>query len=394
MPLYYYHAIESNGKKRKGFIEADTEKEAKLKLKEQGIFLTQLSTKGSLTSKHHLKAADLSQFTMLLSQLISSGIPLYESLLALEEQLRGTKSHRIILSIAEQVKGGSKLSSAMQIFPESFDPLYTSMIAAGESGGHLSEVLEKLNQLLVKREKLRKELMTAMIYPAILAGFALLVITVMLTFVIPSIEGIFAEGKLNGFTKFVIDTSKFFREKAWIYLPLVGGLITLFYFQLKKPKVKDWIFNQLLKTPVIGKIMVQSSLCRYCRTLASLTVGGVPMIEALRLSRATLQNPLMEEEMVKVEARIIEGSRLSYELGQSAFVPKLVPRMVAIGEEAGRLPEMLNKVADIYEEELDKAIKRALALMQPVILLVMGAIIGLILIAILLPLTDLSNLSM
>lgn len=394
MPLYHYQAIESSGKKRKGFIEADTEKEAKLKLRDQGIFLTHLSSKGELSSKQNLKSSDLSNFTLLLSQLISSGIPLYESLLALEEQMRGAKSHRIILSLAEQVKGGARLSQAMQTFPDSFDPLYTSMIAAGESGGHLSDVLEKLNQLLIKREKLKKELMTAMIYPAILAGFALLVITVMLTFVIPSIEGIFSEGKLNGFTRFVIDASQFFRKKAWIYLPVIAGLITLFYFQLKKPKVKDWIFNQLLKTPIIGKIMVQSSLCRYCRTLSSLTTGGVPLVEALKLSRATLQNPLMEEEMVRVEGRIIEGSRLSYELNQSIYVPKLVPRMVAIGEEAGKLPEMLNKVADIYEEELDKAIKRALALMQPVILLVMGAIIGLILIAILLPLTDLSNLSM
>ncbi|MFN4173638.1 MAG: type II secretion system F family protein, partial [Parachlamydiaceae bacterium] len=321
-------------------------------------------------------------------------IPLYESLVALEEQMRQSKAHRVILSLSEQVKGGSSLSQAMQTFPASFDPLYTSMIAASEASGNMSETLEKLHTLLQKREKLKKELMTAMIYPAILAGFALVVIIVMLTFVIPSIEGIFSGNSVNSYTKFVIELSHFFREKAYIYLPLLIGVFTLFFFQVRKPKVKEWVFKRLVKAPVIGRIMIKAASARFCRTLASLLLGGVPMIEALKLSRFTLQNPLMEEEMKRCEDRLIEGSRLSYEWNQSRYMPKIAARMAAIGEESGNLAPMLNKVADIFEDELDKTLKRTLALIQPVILLVMGAIIGLILIAVLLPLTDLSNLSM
>lgn len=394
MPLYYYQALEPSGAKRKGFIEAIDERDAKLKLKEQGIFLTALSAKGALKSNQNLKGEERLTFTLLLSQLVSSGIPLYESLVALEEQMRQSKAHRVILSLSEQVKGGSSLSQAMQTFPASFDPLYTSMIAASEASGNMSETLEKLHTLLQKREKLKKELMTAMIYPAILAGFALVVIIVMLTFVIPSIEGIFSGNSVNSYTKFVIELSHFFREKAYIYLPLLIGVFTLFFFQVRKPKVKEWVFKRLVKAPIIGRIMIKAASARFCRTLASLLLGGVPMIEALKLSRFTLQNPLMEEEMKRCEDRLIEGSRLSYEWNQSRYMPKIAARMAAIGEESGNLAPMLNKVADIFEDELDKTLKRTLALIQPVILLVMGAIIGLILIAVLLPLTDLSNLSM
>lgn len=393
MPLYHFQALEPSGKKRKGFIEAIDERDAKLKLKEQGIFLTRLETKGALKSNQNLKGEELENFTMLLSQLISSGIPLYESLIALEEQMRESKAHRILLSLAEQVKGGNSLSQAMSTFPDSFDALYTAMVSAGESGGHLSEALEKLNGLLQKKAKLKKELTTAMIYPLILGGFALIVIIVMLTFVIPSVEGIFAAGQLNRFTQFVINVSRFVRENYWIYLPVMGLLGVVFYYQLKKPKVKEWMFNQLMKLPLIGMIIVQAAGARYCRTLANLLLGGVPLIEAMRLARATLQNPLIEEEMVRYEGRIIEGSHLSFELSQSQYIPKIASRMVAIGEESGSLAPMLNKVADIFEEELDKKIKRALALTQPLILLFMGLIIGLILIAVLLPLTDLSHLS-
>lgn len=394
MPLYHYHALESSGAKRKGFIEASDERDAKLKLKEQGVFLTALGTKGSIKSSQNLKGEERLTFTLLLSQLISSGIPLYESLTTLEEQMRQSKSHRVILSLAEQVKAGASLSQAMQTFPNSFDSLYTSMIAAAEAGGHMNETLDKLHILLQKREKLKKELATAMIYPAILAGFALVVIIVMLSFVIPSIEGIFSGNTVNSYTRIVISLSHFFREKAWVYLPILTGFGIFFFYQLKNPKVQEWVYNRLVKAPVIGSIMIQAASARFCRTLASLLLGGVPMIEALRLSRSTLQNPLIEEEMKRCEARLIEGSRLSYEWNQSKYIPKIAVRMAAIGEESGNLAPMLNKVADIFEDELDKTLKRTLALIQPVILLVMGAIIGLILIAVLLPLTDLSNLSM
>ena len=393
MPLYHYQAIDSKGKKMKGFLEAFNEQDAKLKLKEQGVFLTALSAKSALLSKQNLKGENLVNFTTLLSQLVSSGIPLYESLLAIEEQFRGAPFHRILLSLTDQVKGGSRLSQAMGTFPESFDKLYVSMVAAGESAGALDGVLEKLTGLLNKKMKLKKEITTALIYPIILSIFALTVIAVLLGFVIPSIEGIFEGRTLNGYTQFVINLSHFARKWWGIYLPLLGGAIAYAVWKFRTKESRLLLQKYFIRLPLIGKVVIDSAISRFCRKMATLQLGGLSMIDSLRLSRETLNKPTLEEEMAKAEARIIEGSHLSQELIRSRLIPPLVPRMVAIGEETGHLATMLNKVADIYEEELDKTLKRALALMQPIILIGMGVVVGLVLVAILIPLTDLSGLS-
>ena len=393
MPLFHYKAIDTQGKKIKGFLEAFDEKDAKIKLKDQGVFVTELSTKSALLSRQNLKGEDLVNFTTLLTQLVLSGIPLYESLVAIEEQYRGAKFHRILLSLTDQVKGGARLSQAMATFPESFDRLYVAMVAAGESAGALDVVLEKLTTLLGKRLKLKKEIGTALIYPLILGVFALTVISVLLGFVIPSIEGIFEGRTLNGFTQFVINTSHFARTWWWVYIPLILGAIAFAVWKLREPKAKLFILKSMMRLPLIGKVVVESAMSRFCRTMATLQLGGLPMIDSLRLSRETLNNPTLEEEIEKAERKIIEGSRLSTEFLRSRHIPHLVPRMLAIGEETGHLATMLNKIADIYEDELDKTLKQALALLQPVILIGMGILVGLVLIAILLPLTDLSGLS-
>lgn len=392
MALYHYQALDSKGKRLKGFIEAFDARDAKNKLREQGVFVTLLTAKSALSSRQNITGEDLVNYTTLLSQLVSSGIPLYESLLAMEEQYRSAKFHRVLLSLAEQVKGGSRLSQAMSSFPESFDSLYVSMVAAGESAGALDTVLEKLSLLLDKKLKLKREITTAMIYPMILAGFALTVISVLLGFVIPSIEGIFEGRSLNGFTQFVINLSHFARTWWWVYLPVIFGLVALSVWKIRQPATQLMLQRTAIKFPLIGKVMIESAMSRFCRTMATLQLGGVSMIDSLRLSRETLGNPVLQDEIAKAETKIIEGSKLSHELMRSRYIPHLVPRMLAIGEETGNLSKMLNKVADMYEEELDKTLKRTLSLMQPIILIVMGLIVGTVLVAILLPLTDLSSL--
>lgn len=393
MPLFHYQALDQKGKKVKGFVEAFDEKEAKHRLKDQGIFLTKLSTDIPRASRQDIKGEDLVNVTQLLSQLVSSGIPLYESLLAIEEQYRNAKFHRVLLSLAEQVKGGQRLSQAMKNFPGSFDRLYVSMLGAGESAGALDQVLQKLSELLQKRIKLKQEINTALLYPAVLGTFALIVIGVLLGFVIPSIEGIFDGKNLNGFTRFVIGVSHIARNYWWIYFPLLLLLGGGAYWQLQNPKVKDYILRKSLKLPFIGKIVVESALSHFCRTMATLLTGGVTMIEAIRLSGRTMSNPALREEIERAEGHVVEGKKLSQELARSKFIPPLVPRMLAIGEETGHMAPMLNKIADLYEDELEKTLKRTLAMLQPIILLIMGVIVGLVLVAVLLPLTDLSSLS-
>lgn len=393
MPLYQYQYADGKGKKRSGLIEAQTEREAKEKLREQGLFILQLSLKKGMTYRQNLKGDNLLTFTVLLAQLVNAGIPLYESLIAIEEQTRGEPFHRVILSVCEQVKSGVSLSTAMGSYPASFDKLYCAMIEAGEAAGALGPVLEKLNQLLTRQMKLRKQITTALIYPGILGSFALVVIALLLGFVVPSLEGIFADRPLNSFTSFVLSVSHIFRDYWWLYLPVIVAFVGWAIWKIYSPSGKLAIQKLSLRLPLIRSLAIQASMARFCRTMATLLQGGISMIDSLRISRGVMQNVVMENEIQVAESKIVEGHALSQELGRSKYIPKLVSRMLAVGEESGTTVTMLSKVADMYENDLEKTLDRVMALAQPVILIVMGFVIGMVLLAVLLPLTDVSSFS-
>ncbi|EFB40294.1 hypothetical protein pah_c209o016 [Parachlamydia acanthamoebae str. Hall's coccus] len=392
--MYQYQAYDFAGKKKNGYIEAHNELEAKSKLREQSLMIAKLSLKEGGGSSKKLKGDDLLAFTFQLSQLLGAGVPLYEALIAIEEQYRNESFHSIILSLCDQIKAGTPLSEAMQNYPDSFNRLYCSMVRAGESVGALDLVLEKLSLLLNKQQKLRKEITTAMIYPAVLACFALLVICLLLGFVVPSIEGIFADKQLNGFTQAVLAVSHFFRDYWWLYLPVVALTIFLIVIKLRTPSGKLWLERQLLTIPGIRNLVIQAAVSRFCRTMATLQNGGVTMIDSLRIARETMRNATLEEEIKRAESKIIEGSSLSAQLMQSKYFPHMVSRMLAVGEDSGSSVIMMNKIADMYEDELEKTLSRVMALAQPVILIVMGTVIGAVMMAVLLPLTDVSSFSM
>lgn len=393
MPIYHYKALDSEGKKIKGFVEASTEQNAKQKLREQEIILTAISTKSSMTSRQNLSTTNILTFTDMLSQLISSGVPLYESLMTIEEQYRTEKYHRVIVSLCEQVKAGTSLSEAMATFPESFSKLYYAMIGAGEASGSLDKVLVRLAFLLKRQVKLKKQVFNAMIYPCILATFAIAIIFLLLGYVVPSIEAIFANRQLNGYTQFILSLSHLFRAYWWIGLPATIGLIVWGIYQFKTPKGKLWIESMLMKTPLIRTLLTQTAFARFSRTMSTLLEGGLPMIDALQLSRQVMQNSTLEKDIEIAENHIIEGSSLSKELLNSRWIPHMVSRMLSVGEETGNISVMLSKIADMYEENVEKTIDQVMALAQPVILIVMGIIVGLVLIAVLIPMTDISSLA-
>lgn len=393
MPLYLYQALDLQGKRKKGLIEAQSEREAKDKLRDMGVMVTSLAAKASMSSRENLKGEKLMAFTLQLSQLVGAGVPLYESLLAIEGQCRSEPYHRIILSLCEQIKAGASLSQAMSAFPDSFNQLYCSMITAGESIGVLDNVLEKLSQLLAKQIKLRSEIITAMVYPGILASFSFMIILLLLGFVIPSIEGIFEGRKLNGFTSFVLSVSHFFRDYWWVYLPAIGAIIGGLVYYLRKPAGKLWLEKTFLKLPVIRTLMVQTAVARFCRTMGTLLQGGLPLIEAMRISRDVMRNTTMSQEVKVAEGRIIEGSSLGKELARAKLFPPMVAQMLSVGEDSGSVVVMFNKIADMYEQDLEKTLNRLMALSQPAILIIMGIVIGTMLLAILLPLTDVSSLA-
>lgn len=390
MAVYHYQSLDEKGKKRKGFVEASNEREAKQKLREQGILVVSLTTGETVRKNQQMNLEQLLNFTTMLSQLVSAGIPLFESLLAIEEQLRGEPYHRIILSLTEQVKSGTPLTDAMKSFPESFNRLYTSMVGAGEASGALDIVLQRLHQFLTRQARLRKQIANALIYPAILATFALAVIVLLMGFVVPSIEGVFEGRQLNTYTEIVLGISHFLRNYWWILVPvLVAFAGGIFYF-LRLPQGKIWIERKLMKTPLVKDLMVQAALVRFARTISTLQEGGLPLVEALALSREVMHNVVLEEEVLRAEKKILEGGSLSAEFKRSRHIPLMATRMMAVGEDSGRLSEMLAQIAGLYEENLEKTIERIMTLLQPAILIIMGLLIGMVLLAILLPMTDIS----
>ncbi len=393
MAIYHYQALDLKGKSIKGHVEAHSEKEAKDLLREQGAMITKLVLKSTNTLKQQLKGENLVTFTVQLSQLIGAGVPLYESLIAIEEQYRQEPYHHILMRLSEQIKAGNSLSSAMAEYPESFNKLYRSMILAGESSGSQEIILEKLSILLRKQIKLKKQIITALIYPGILGSFSFLIILMLLGFVVPSIEGIFEGRKLNSFTEFVMSVSHFFRDFWWLYIPAIAASITFLVMKFRSPQGKLFFEKNLIKVPVLKTLIVQTALARFCRTMATLQQGGLTMIDSLQISRGVMRNIVLEEEIKKAEGKIVEGSSLSIELSKSPLIPLLVSRMLSVGEESGTSLVMMNKIADMYEEEIEKTLDRLMALAQPAILLIMGAIIGFVLLAIMLPLTDVSSFS-
>lgn len=393
MSLYHYQYVDAYGKRKTGEIDAQGDREAKDKLREQGVLVTQLKIKSKISKKQNLKGDNLLAFTIQLSQLLNAGVPLYESLTAIEEQSRGESYHRIVLSLCEQIRAGNSLSTAMSTYPESFDKLYCGMVAAGEAVGTMGPVLEKLTLFLTRHMRLKKQIITAMIYPGILGSFSLLIIALLLGFVVPSLEGIFADRKLNTFTNGVLALSHLFREYWWLYLPLVIGILIVGIWKIRSAQGRLWMEKTILKVPLLKTLVIQTAVARFCRTMGTLLQGGLNMIDSLRISRGIIRNIVLEKEIQVAEGKIIEGHSLSQELGRSNYIPSLVARMLAVGEESGTSVNMLNRIADMYEQEIEKTLDRVMALAQPIILIVMGLVIGSVLLAILLPLTDVSSFS-
>ncbi len=382
MPLYSYRYLNSSGRRLRGVIDAFSLVEAKSKLLSQGIMVVHLASEARSDRKHSLRGQPLVTFTTQLATLLKAGMPVFESLTALEEQMLGEKCHRIIASLCERIRGGTSLSDALRAHPTSFDSLYCAMVAAGEASGALDTVLDRLASLLSKQLHARKQLITALIYPAVIASFCTLVIFLLLTFAIPSIENLFEGRTLSSFTAAVLAVSHFL-SRAWpIYIPLlaIGG----FFIRRHAPALA-------FRLPLFRTLIIQSSLARFSRTLSTLQQGGLPLIDSLQLARQVIPNPALAAAIKHAEKRVIEGGSLAAELQKNPLIPKLVGRMLRVGEESGDLKPMLTQIADLYEGEVERTLTRLTALAQPAILLVMGGIVGIIMLAVLLPLTDVSS---
>lgn len=388
MAIYTYQAYTRDGKKTKGSLEALNEQEAKEKIRASNLILSHLATQKGSAKLSDLSRDSLIIFTSQLAQLITARIPLYESILALEEQSRGEPYHTVIQALGERIKAGTSLSKAMAEFPNSFSPLYRALISAGEAIGNMELSLTRLASLLSYQQKMRKQLLGALTYPIFLLGLMILSLGIMIGFVVPSLESLFDGRELPWFTATVFGTSRLLRTN-WPYLLLLaGGAGTAAYYYFRKKTTQIMLQRLFLKTPIIGRYIIYSALSRFSRTLATLTEGGLPLINSLHYSTEAIHNVRLEEIFKEVTDRAIEGRIMSDELKKYKEIPPLFCRMLKIGEESGKLAPMLLQVASIYDEDTERTLSKIVTLAQPVLLIVMGALIGGVILSILMPLSD------
>jgi general secretion pathway protein F len=391
MPLFQYKALTEEGKNIKGVIDADSLAFAKERLRKQKILVTSLIALSEKRQQLTLNKTQLLSFTRELTQLLKAGLPLYESLVTIEEKHRRSKIHPLFVDLCDQLKNGMSLSNALQKYSQTFNELYLSMIRSAEQSGTLYEAFDQLTMLISKQLKLKKQLTSALAYPAFLGSFCLLVIGALFFFVIPSMQELFEGRKLHPLTECVLGISTWLQNNSLFFLLVLVVIGSGLFVLSKKTAFRRMGSKALLWIPFFNTIIIQAALVRFFRAMFMLLSGGVPLVDSLHHSQKTVQNELLEELVIETQKRVVEGKKLSFLFSTSPLVPSLVVRMFAIGEETGNMGFVMRNLAEIYEEELDKNLQQLTTFLQPAILLFLGAVVGLVVLSILLPLTDVSS---
>ena len=399
MPVYNYKAINDKGESVKGVISAESVKIASDRLRKGGIYLSSIKeASGSRRSSvslpwNRVSISELAVMTRQFSTLISSGLPLETSLVALYEQTDDQKLKEILSQVRSRVSEGSSLHAALEEHKGAFSDLYVSMVRAGEASGTLDVVLDRLADFLEKQLELTSKIRGAMIYPAIMFVVGLGVLVFMMTFVIPKVAGIFeASNKALPFvTVMLIGASDFLREN--FVLLLIFLAVVLFFGQryVKTPSGRKVYDRFSLRIPVFGKMSSKVMISRFTRTLATLLSSGIPLLESIRVSESVMGNSLYVDNIRDVRVKVAEGAAFGGCLGQTGIFPPLMVRMVSVGEEAGKMEVMLSKVADMYDTEVDGMLATLTSLLEPVMILIMGVVMGFIVFAILLPVLNLTS---
>ncbi len=391
MALFQYRALSSVGKSFGSVIDADSLFSAKERLRKQKILVVDIWALEQKLQELHLSPDVLLSFTRELSQLLKAGLPLYESLVTIEEKYQRHPAHSLFLDLCDHLKGGSSFSLVLKKYPKSFDQIYLSMVQAGEHSGHLANAVDRLYQLIFRQQKLKKEILSALTYPAFLGCFCFLIICGLLFFVIPSMQELFEGRSLHPLTHCILAVSLWANEHLLFLILSILSLITSLWVFMQKKSTRCLLEQLSLKIPFVKTLILDSSFSRFFRVTALLIHGGLPLVEALRLSLNVLKNIQLEELVKGSIEKIIEGERLTTALKHHALIPPLVIRMLSISEETGKMGDAFHHLAEIYEELVEKHLAQLSTFLQPALLIILGAIVGLVVLSILLPLTDVGS---
>jgi type IV pilus assembly protein PilC len=336
----------------------------------------------------HVGARDIAIFSRQLATMLKSGVPLVTSLQIISGGLKNPKMRVMVDKIRGEVESGSSLYEALGKYPVQFDELYLNLVKAGESAGVLDTILDDIASYKERIESIKGKIKKALYYPAAVIAVAIIVSSILLIYVIPQFEGIFRSfgTDLPAFTRSVINVSDFLRENGgWVILGLIATVVGLIMAKKRSRKFAHFIDRVSLRLPIVGKILEQAAIARFCRTLAITFAAGVPLVDALKIVSGSTGNQIYNEAASRIREDVAVGHQLQMAMQQTGVFPNMVIQMAAIGEEAGSLDEMLIKVAEAYEEEVNNAVDALSSLLEPIIIIIIGIIVGTMVIAMYLP---------
>jgi len=398
MPLYEWEGKTISGTTRKGSTKASSEDALRATLRKDGVIVTKFAEKKEEKKEKYNPKAKVPMlqiviFTRQLSTMITSGLPLVQSLEILGAQIEDANLRGIVREIKEKIEGGSRFADALKDYPQCFDQLFVNLVVAGEEGGLLDGVLQRLSVYMEKSEKLKSKVKSAMIYPISIVVVAIGVVFVLLIFVIPVFETMFKDmgATLPMPTQIVVNLSRAVKGGIVYIIVAVVGIFYAFkkYYQSKGGR--KTIDRLVLKLPIFGVLTIKASVARVTRTLATLLSSGVAILESLDIVAKVAGNKIVEEALVVAKERISEGRSMSEPLEQAGIFPPMVVQMVQVGESTGALDNMLNKIADFYEDDVDNLVTNMTALMEPMIMAFLGVILGGLVVAMYLPIFKLGT---
>jgi type IV pilus assembly protein PilC len=395
MSTFVFEATDQRGQKAKGEVEADNKQSVADQLKSKGLIVLKIDDKQKaagieLPWANRIKLGDLSILTRQLATMVSSGMTILRSLYVLEAQTENKKLAAQLVLVRKDVEAGLPLSDALERHPKTFGPLVVAMVRAGETGGVLEESLLRIADQLEKEESLRRQVKSAMAYPIVILTFAMIVMLGMVAFIVPVFAGVFKElgnAKMPAMTQFVMGISNV--VTGYWYLLIAGSVGTVFgFFKWKKtPKGRAVWQRFLLRVPFkIGDIFQKVALARWSRTFSALMGAGVPLLQAIDITSQTAGNIVVEEAMANVTTSVKAGGTIAQPLMDSPVFPSMVGHMVKVGEETGALTTMLTKIGDFYEDQVSASVKALTSILEPVMIVFVGGIVGFIVIAMYLPL--------
>lgn len=399
MARFTFEARGDNGQNYHGDIEAANEAEARVKLRAQRLTPLKVVPKAAAPSGKKsrsggkVKPKDLQIFTRQLSTLLQAGIPILQSLDSLARGTRAPVLKAAVADIMMNVQKGKRFADALSEHSNVFDKFFQNMIRAGEESGGLDQILNRLAVYIEKSVKIQSKVKGALVYPVAILAVALLVVSAILIFVIPKFKELFESSgqELPGITVFVMDMSGFMM--SYWYL-IIGALVGAFYgfkAYAATPAGNAQLDDLLLKAPVIGDIVQKGAIARFTRTLGTLLASGVGIMEALDISSKTVSNVTIEKAILRAKLAIQEGKSITVPLSKEKYIPAMVTQMISVGEQTGNLDSMLSKIADFYEDEVDAAVGAMTSLMEPILMVVLGGMVGFLVIAMYLPIFKLAS---